>query len=119
MQPTEHWLRDDLARCLDSSHDRSVATERLMCPALVVVGHVLAQRGQQVVLAHRDDVVGALPANAADHPLDVAVLPRRIAVVDVRPLDAALVDRELVTEGDVLKRELRAVFDCELQQVHK
>ncbi len=34
-------------------------------------------------------------------------------------LHAALVDSELVAEGDVLERELRAVFDCELQQVHE
>ncbi len=48
MQPAEHRLRDDLARCLDSSHDRSVATERLMGPALVVVDLVLAHSSKQV-----------------------------------------------------------------------
>ena len=41
-----------------------------------------------------------------------------IAVVDERPLNAAFTDGELVTERDVFERELRAVFDCELQQVH-
>jgi len=42
-----------------------------------------------------------------------------IAVVDIRPLDAALVDGELMTERDVLERELRTVFDRELPQAHE
>ena len=39
-----------------------------------------------------------------------------VAVLDVRPPHAALVDGELVTERDVLKGELRAILDCELEQ---
>ena len=75
MQPTEHRRRDHLARSLDSSRDWRVAIERLMGPALIVVGDVLAQRGQQVPLAHRYDVIRALPADGPDHALDIAVLP--------------------------------------------
>jgi hypothetical protein len=42
------------------------------------------------------------------------VLRDAIAILDVRPLDAAFVDGELMAEGDVLEGELRALLDCEV-----
>src|SRR5438552_13564515 len=48
-----------------------------MCPRPVVVVDVLRQDLSKMPFADHDDVVQAFPANRADHPLGIRVLPRR------------------------------------------
>ncbi len=54
---------------------RAVHGERAVTAPAVVMLEVAAEEPPQVALVEDDDVVQALAANAADHPLDEGVLP--------------------------------------------
>ena len=43
----------------------------------------------------------------------------QVAIFDDRPLDAALVNGQLTSQSDILQSQLRAILDCELEQVDK
>ena len=70
VKAAENRSRNDVAFSLDTPTDRGVTVQRLMRSRLVVVAHVLDQRFQQVRLAHRDRVVGALSPERSDDALD-------------------------------------------------
>jgi len=77
MQPAEHRRGTHISRCLDSSGDGRVAVERVVRARLIEVGLVFPQRPKQVLLPHRDDVIGALASDAANQSFDMGVLPGR------------------------------------------
>lgn len=97
METAEDRRADDLAAArIDTTWERAVPVERRVWALLVVVGDELAQRREQVPRAERDDVVGALATDRADHPLDVGIHHRHLASDAHRP-DAYRL--ELAAEG--------------------
>src|SRR5262245_32882596 len=55
----------------------SILVQRSMNARSIVIGSVLAQDPPQVRLPEYDHMVETFPADRADQPLDVRVLPRR------------------------------------------
>src|SRR5260221_10095525 len=56
---------------------RGVLVQRSMGPRLIIVGNIGAYDPAQVRFPEHDDVVQALPADRANEPLNVSVLPGR------------------------------------------
>src|SRR5262245_47937484 len=54
-----------------------ILVQRSMNARFIVIGGILAQDPAQVRLPEYDHVVETVPADRADQPLDVRVLPRR------------------------------------------
>ena len=98
MQPADLWSRDDrtLGGFLSLSVLRHVALQGRVAAASVVVVDVTSQHSPQMRFAERDDVIRTLPANRANHALDVPILPRR-AVGRDHLLDTHV--RDAVREG--------------------
>ena len=59
--------------------DRRVAVQGEVRPAVVVIDEILAQEVSEVLVIKHDHVVKALAPDGADDPLDVRILPRRLA----------------------------------------
>src|ERR1017187_6325066 len=57
--------------------ERRALVQGTMDPRLIIVGGICAQNPAQVRLTEYDHVVQALPADRADEPLNVSVLPGR------------------------------------------
>ena len=62
---------------MDGSGDRSLLDEGQMRSSEVVVFRIRAEHMAQMWLPEDEDVIKALPADRADQPFDMAVLPRR------------------------------------------
>ena len=55
--------------------ERRVLVQGTMSPRLIIVGGICAQDPAQVRFTEYDHVVQALPADRANEPLNVSVLP--------------------------------------------
>ena len=55
---------------------RGVLVQRPMGPRLIIVGSICAYDSAQVRFTKHDHVVHAFPADRADEPLDICILPR-------------------------------------------
>jgi hypothetical protein len=75
MKSAEDRSYSDLAEPLDWTSQRRIFGQSKMGPDIVVVGGVALEDPAQVVLAQDHDVIQALPADRADHPLRMAILP--------------------------------------------
>ena len=62
---------------MDGSRDRSLLDKGQMRSSDVVVFRIRAEHMAQMSLPEDEDVIKALPADRADQPFDMAVLPRR------------------------------------------
>ena len=97
----------------------TVAVERLGWPRGVVVGGVGGQESAEVGLAQNEEVIQALAADGADHPLHEGVLPGRAGggedLADPHALDSPreglVVDRVSITEPDPGSRIVRECLD--------
>ena len=83
MQAAKDRTCDDLAEPLDRPRAGRILVERQMRPSVVVVGSIAGQDPTQMVSAEDNNMVSAednnmveaFPANRADQPLGVPVLP--------------------------------------------
>ena len=57
--------------------ERRVLVQGTMCPRLIIVGSIRAYDSAQMRFTEYNHVVQALPADRADEPLNVSVLPGR------------------------------------------
>ena len=76
MQSSQHWKRDHTSSPLNGSAARGVLVQREMGPEFVVVDRIRAEHLAQVRFAEHDEVIQSFPANRADQPLDMSILPR-------------------------------------------
>src|SRR4051794_21006882 len=77
MQPAEDRQGYNCSGRLDGSGDRSVLTRDRWRSSDVVVFRIRAEHMAQMWLPEDEDVIKALPADRADQPFGMAVLPRR------------------------------------------
>ena len=75
MKSTEDRPSGDLAEPLDRPTARRILGEGQMRPYPVVVGSVSRENPAQMGVAENDDVIEAFPADRADQPLCMPVLP--------------------------------------------
>ena len=65
----------DGTEALNRAMERRVLVQGTMSPQLIIVGGICAQNPAQVRFTEYDNVVQALPADRADEPLDICILP--------------------------------------------
>ena len=75
VKAAEDRLRCDGADGLNRAMKRGVLVQRLMSPRLIIIGGICAEDSAQVRFTEHDHVVQALPADRANEPLNVSVLP--------------------------------------------
>ena len=77
MQPAEDRQGYNSSGRMDGSGYRSVVDKGQMRSSDVVVFRIRAEHMAQMSLPEDEDVIKALPADRADQPFGMAVLPRR------------------------------------------
>ena len=75
MKAAEDRSRNDLAKPLNGTMARRILTQRQMRPEFVVISCVGRKYSTQMGVAEDDDVIEAFPADRADEPLRMPVLP--------------------------------------------
>lgn len=75
MKATENRLSSEPAETLDRPMARGILAQGQMRSQFVVIAGICRKDPAQVCLAKDDDVIEALPADRADQPLRMAVLP--------------------------------------------
>ena len=75
VQPAEDRLSNDLAEPLDRPTARRILLQGQMRSQFVIIAGIARKDPAQVGLAEDDDVIEALPADRADQPLRMPVLP--------------------------------------------
>ena len=75
MKSAEDWLSNELAEPLDRSLARRILAQGQMRSLFVVIAGVGRKAPTEVGLAEDDNVIEALPADRANQPLRMAVLP--------------------------------------------
>src|SRR5674476_1432797 len=75
VKTAEDRLRCDGADALNRAMKRGVLVQRLMSPRLIIIGGICAEDSAQVRFTEHDHVVQALPADRANEPLDICILP--------------------------------------------
>ena len=63
---------------LNGTFQRCVFVQRKVSTSLVIVFHVFSKNLPDVALAQYDQVIEALSADTADHPLGIGILPGRV-----------------------------------------
>ena len=76
VQAAEDGLRCDGAETLNRAMKRGVLVQRSMSSRLIIVTSIRAYDSAQVRFAKHDHVVKTFPADRADEPLDICILPR-------------------------------------------
>jgi len=76
MEATENRLSSKPAETLDRPMAWRILAQGQMNAQFVVVGSICRKDPAQVGLAKDDNVIEALPADRADQPLRMSVLPR-------------------------------------------
>ncbi len=76
MQSPKNWKWCDTSSALNGAEARCVLVQREMGPDLVIVNSIRSEASAQVRFAEDYEVIQSLPANRADQPLDMSVLPR-------------------------------------------
>ena len=64
-----------MTEVLNRAMERRVLVQGTMSPRLIIVGSIRAYDSAQVRFTEYDHVVQALPADRADEPLDICILP--------------------------------------------
>jgi hypothetical protein len=77
VQAAEDWLSSELAEALDRPIARRIFGQGQMRSQFVVVDGVGRKDSPQVRLAEDDNVIETFPANRADQPFRMPVLPGR------------------------------------------
>ena len=77
VKTTENWVCRDGTEALNRAMERGVLVQRSMSPRFIIVGSIRAYDAAQVRFPEYDHVVQALPADRANEPLNVSVLPGR------------------------------------------
>ena len=75
MKSAEDWPHGELAEPLDRPMARRILVQGQMRSELVVIADVGRKDPAQMGLAEDDDVIEAFPADRADQPLRMPVLP--------------------------------------------
>jgi hypothetical protein len=75
VKAAEDRLRCDGADALNRAMKRGVLVQRSMSPRLIIIGGICAEDSAQVRFTEHDHVVQALPADRANEPLDICILP--------------------------------------------
>ena len=75
VKAAEDRLRCDGADALNRAMKRGVLVQRSMSPQLIIIGGICAEDSAQVCFTEHDHVVQALPADRANEPLNLSVLP--------------------------------------------
>jgi hypothetical protein len=75
MKSAENRPRGEVAEPLDRPMGRGILVQGQMCPKLVVIAGVGRKNPAQMSVAEDDDVIEAFPADRADQPLRMPVLP--------------------------------------------
>jgi hypothetical protein len=76
VKAAEDRLRCDGAETLNRAMERGVFVQRSMDPRLIIAGSVRACDSAKGRFTKHDHVVEAFPADRADEPLDICVLPQ-------------------------------------------
>ncbi len=76
MKSAEDRQGSDLAKPLNRTTERRVLGEREVGPDVIIIGGIRREDPQQMGLAEDDDVIEAFPADRADQPLRMPILPR-------------------------------------------
>ena len=77
MQPAQDWLADNTPGCNGGGWYRCILIQGQVTVRAVVVGHVRQQHVTQMAFAKHNDMINAFPADRADQPFCISVLPRR------------------------------------------
>ena len=75
MKSAEDRSRNDLAKPLNRTIARRILTQRQMRPEFFVISCVGRKYPTQMGVAEDDDVIEAFPADRANEPLRVPILP--------------------------------------------
>ena len=75
MKSTEDWPSSELAEALDRPLARWILAQGQMRSEFIVIDGICGKDLPQVGLTEDDDVIEAFPADRADQPLRLAVLP--------------------------------------------
>src|SRR5674476_298326 len=75
VKAAEDRLRCDGADALNRAMERGVLVQRSMSSSLIIIG-ICAEDSAQVRFTKHDHVVQALPADRADEPFNIGILPR-------------------------------------------
>jgi hypothetical protein len=75
MQSAEDRPRGELTEPLNGPTVRRILVQRQMRSVVVVITDVGTRNSTQVSVAEDDDVIGAFPADRADHSLGMSILP--------------------------------------------
>src|ERR1700694_3896238 len=75
MQSTQDRTAQNASRCLGGTRYRRVLVQRQVSARAIVVVHVGQQHMAQMAFAEHHDMIEAFPADRADQPFGVCVLP--------------------------------------------
>jgi hypothetical protein len=76
MKSAEDRLSGDLANPLDRPMGRRIFIQGQMRSEFIVIAGVVSEDSTQMGIAEDDDVIEAFPADRANQPLRMPVLPR-------------------------------------------
>ena len=76
MKAAENRLRTDLAAPLNGARERCIFGEGEMGPDVIVIGGIGSKHPAQMGFTEDDDLIEAFPADRADQPFRMPVLPR-------------------------------------------
>ena len=77
MKPAQDWAGTDGSSPLNGARDRRIFVQRPVRSDVVVIASIGSQDPAQMFLAQDDKMVQALPADRANEPFNVSVLPGR------------------------------------------
>jgi hypothetical protein len=76
MKSAENRLRTDLTEPLNGTRERRIFCEGEVCPDVSVIGGIGSKHSAQMGFTEDDDMIEAFPADRADQPFRMPVLPR-------------------------------------------
>ena len=76
MKSAEKRLRTDSTEPLNGARERCIFGEGEMRPEVIVIGGIGSKHPAQMGFTEDDDMIEAFPADRADQPFRVPVLPR-------------------------------------------
>src|SRR5205814_634353 len=76
MQSAQDRLADNTPGCIGGAWYRCILVQRQVSSRAIVVGHVRQQHVTQMAFAKHHDMINAFPADRADQPFCISVLPR-------------------------------------------
>jgi hypothetical protein len=76
MKSAENRLRTELTAPLNGTRERCIFGEGEMRPDVIVIGGIGSKHPAQMGFTEDDDMIEAFPADRADQPFRMPVLPR-------------------------------------------